>query len=126
MSKEIWKNIKEYEGIYQVSNLGRVKRIGSYRNQTKEWPSDRILKACSKDNDYLSVVLSKDGISSQKYIHRLVAQAFIPNPEAKDGFINNSSLRCRDYRNHIVLMEGSRVGWRCTGRSATDIRRLTV
>lgn len=84
MSKEIWKNIKEYEGIYQVSNLGRVKRIGSYRNQTKEWTSDRILKACRKDNDYLFVTLSQNGIPSRKYIHRLVAQAFIPNPEAKE------------------------------------------
>lgn len=71
--KEIWKDIKDYEGIYQVSNLGRVKRV----------ETDRILKGNKQTQGYLVVNLSKNNIASTKRIHRLVAQAFIPNPENK-------------------------------------------
>lgn len=71
--KEIWKDIEEYEGIYQVSNLGRVKRVDT----------DSILKGFKITKGYVGVRLSKNGIVSNKRIHRLVAQAFIPNPESK-------------------------------------------
>ena len=73
--KEIWKDIKGYEGIYQVSNLGRVK--SSYTNS--------ILKGCKTSNGYLKVNLYKNGSKSTKTVHRLVAQTFISNPENKSG-----------------------------------------
>lgn len=81
--EEIWKDVVGYEGIYQVSNLGRVKRIGKYRNQIKEWESNRILKPAKKNNGYLYCQLSKDNTTSPKMIHRLVAEAFIDNPDNK-------------------------------------------
>ena len=71
--KEIWKDVKEYEELYQVSNLGRVKRV----------TTGRILKGNKDRGGYLLVTLSKNGSKSNKKIHRLVAQAFIPNPENK-------------------------------------------
>ena len=71
--EEIWKDIEEYAGLYQVSNLGRVKSL--YTNS--------ILKGCKHINGYLVVNLYKNGSKSTKRIHRLVAQAFIPNPENK-------------------------------------------
>ena len=71
--KEIWKDIKDYEGLYQVSNLGRVKRI----------TTGRVLKPLKHANGYIMVKLSKNSIVYTKTVHRLVAEAFIPNPEHK-------------------------------------------
>lgn len=71
--EEIWKDIKGYEWLYQVSNLGRVKSL--YNNI--------ILKGCKDKKGYLKVKLCKNNIRSNKKIHRLVAEAFIPNPENK-------------------------------------------
>lgn len=71
--KEVWKDIKGYEGLYQVSNLGRVKRV----------TTGRILKGGKDTNGYMMVLLCNNNIKSNKAIHRLVAQAFIPNPENK-------------------------------------------
>ena len=73
---EIWKDIEEYEGIYQVSNLGRVKRY--YKNS-----KEKILKHGSSKNGYLYVNLCKEGKKRNCKVHRLVAQAFILNPENK-------------------------------------------
>lgn len=67
--KEIWKEIKEYEGLYQISNLGRVKSL----------ITNKILKG-NKNAEYNYVCLRKDGKQKIKKIHRLVAEAFIPNP----------------------------------------------
>lgn len=68
--KEIWKNIKDYEGLYQVSNLGNVKSL----------KTNKCLYY-SKSKNYLRVGLNKNGIRRGYSIHRLVAQTFIPNPD---------------------------------------------
>lgn len=80
---EIWKDVVGYEGIYKISSLGRVKRVGKYKNQVKEWESNRILQPATKSRGYMYVHLSKNGKASPKHIHRLVAEAFLPNPEKK-------------------------------------------
>ena len=75
---EIWKDIQGYEGLYMVSDHGRVKTM-KFRNNRGEIERERILSPCVKDNRYLYVGLSKDGQRRNKYIHRLVAEAFVPN-----------------------------------------------
>ena len=72
MEKEIWKDIKNYEGLYQVSNLGRVKSL--------KFGKEKILKAFIGPFGYLIVSLSKNGKLHTYNVHRLVAEAFIPNP----------------------------------------------
>lgn len=72
--KEIWRDIEGYEG-YQVSSLGRVKLL-DYRQTGKE----RIMKAGNKKG-YLRIGLCKDGKQKFYRVHRLVATAFIPNPD---------------------------------------------
>lgn len=73
--REEWRDITDYEGIYQVSNLGRVKRFYQNGNQ-------KILKNTFNGN-YLQVRLSKNGIGKTYLIHILVANEFIPNPKNK-------------------------------------------
>lgn len=67
--KEIWKDVCGYENYYQISNYGQVKRKDS----------NYILKNQRKPNGYLYVSLYANKISSKKYIHRLVAEAFLSN-----------------------------------------------
>lgn len=70
---EIWKDIEGYEGLYQVSNYGRVKSLNKRKG--------RILKPAKDKGGYLRVALHKQGTQKHYKIHRLVAQAFIPNPQ---------------------------------------------
>lgn len=73
--KEIWKDIEGYVGLYQVSNLGRVKSLVG-----KE---ERFLRPGSNRTRYFNVVLYKERIKRSAYMHRLLAITFIPNPENK-------------------------------------------
>lgn len=68
---EIWRSVVGFEGLYEVSNLGRVKSLKRIPNT--------ILKP-SSNGRYLQLVLYKNDTKSKRYIHRLVAEAFIPNP----------------------------------------------
>ena len=72
MLTEVWKDVVNYEGLYQVSNLGRVKGV----------KSQRILKASNSGNcGYEKVGIFKNGKVKYMSTHRLVAIAFIPNPD---------------------------------------------
>lgn len=73
---EIWKDIKGYEGLYQVSNMGRVKSLGNDKTR-----KERILNLKPKSNGYIEVTLYKNSEREYKYVHRLVAEHFLPNPD---------------------------------------------
>ena len=76
--KEIWKDVKGYDGKYQVSNLGHVRSMSfAHTRQAK------VLKATPTNCGYVKVELYANGKGKVKYVHRLVAQAFIPNPDNK-------------------------------------------
>lgn len=83
--QEVWKDVPDYEGLYQVSNLGRVKSLSRYVNGRK--PNvrpvrERILKFSMDKDKYHEVVLCPNGkVRKHHRVHRLVAQAFIPNPD---------------------------------------------
>lgn len=83
--KEIWKPIIGYEGLYEVSNLGRVKTlskiVNNYPNTTRVLPEKIRLGNINKKLGYRMISLSKDGDVHTMYVHRLVALAFIPNPK---------------------------------------------
>ena len=72
---EEWRDIKGYEGKYQISNLGRVKSL-NYHRENRE----KILSNTPSKDGYLQVNLYKEGKRKPYSIHRLVALHFIPNP----------------------------------------------
>ena len=74
--KEEWKDIKDYEGLYQVSNWGKILSL-NYRNTGKP----RLMNTGTDKDGYLVVYLSKNGEDKLCKVHRLVAQTFIPNPD---------------------------------------------
>lgn len=71
-TNEIWKDIKGYEGLYQVSNLGKVKRLVG-----KGCKKERIIKP-NLVRGYCQVRLSKDGIVKPLYLHRIILETFNP------------------------------------------------
>lgn len=72
----LWRDIKGYEGLYQISNIGEVSRLKKSGNRKKPMKPEN-------KNGYLRVVLCKNGMTKHMFIHRLVAEAFIPNIENK-------------------------------------------
>ena len=99
--EEIWKPIKGYESLYEVSNLGRVKSLPRETNNQFSW-CEIILKPKKSKQGYLNVGLKKDGIYKWFRIHRLVAEAFIPNPNNYP--IVNHKDECKD-NNDVTNLE---------------------
>jgi len=85
---EVWKDVKNYEGIYQVSNLGRVKSL-----KRKNCLKDRILKAGKENRGYLLVVLFIDKKGTSKRVHQLVAEAFLNHkPNGAELVVNHKDF----------------------------------
>lgn len=77
---EVWKSIEGYEGLYEVSSLGRVRSLVFHNNQTT-FERTKIMSTTDNGHGYMIVGLS-DGVRRRNhYVHRLVAKAFIPNPD---------------------------------------------
>lgn len=109
MNKEIWKDIPGYEGLYQVSNFGNIKSLKRKMNKRK---CEEIIKTTSLGGKgYKRVSLCNNGKIKYYYVHRLVAEAFIPNENNKptvdhidrDKLNNNvTNLRWATYKEQIA------------------------
>ena len=75
LSGEVWRDVVDHEGRYMVSNIGRVKSL--------RWGKEKFLNPFHNVDGYLKVSLYKNGKMRQHSVHRLVALAFIPNPDEK-------------------------------------------
>jgi len=97
---EEWRDIIGYEGVYQVSNLGRVRSLDriNYKNRFYKGIIKKLVKTGMPNNQYLSTSLNKEGVEKTKRVHVLVAQAFLKHiPDGThNGYIvdhiDNNSL----------------------------------
>lgn len=92
---EIWKDIKDYENLYQVSNLGNIKALDKIINNKRGFyfKKEHLLKKEKTKSGYLRVRLFKNGIAKHFSIHRLVAEAFIPNPNNLDQINHKNEIK---------------------------------
>jgi len=111
--QEIWKDIKDYEGIYQVSNLGKVKSLDRIDSGGRFRP-EKILKQ-NNNKGYLKVTLCKNKSVKYPNVHRLVALAFIPNPDNKlqvNHKDENKKNNCVDNLDWVTAKENANYGTR--------------
>ena len=115
MEIEIWCDVREFEGYYQISSYGRVKsfkRLSSQNHLLKE----RIIKTYPDVNGYMIADLYKDGKRTHCRVHRLVADAFIPNPRNLDEIDHIDTVKSNNHYKNLR--------W-CT-HSENHLNKLTV
>lgn len=79
---EEWRPVEGYEGLYEVSNTGRVRSFDRYvKGKSYRLHKGKVLSPGKNSRGYLSAVLSYNGKHKSITVHRLVAQAFLPNPD---------------------------------------------
>lgn len=139
MNKEIWKDVKDYEGLYQVSNLGRVKRLEWKRFSLGKWQTikEKVLKQTIGTTGYWHISLNKNGSHNTYKVHRLVARAFIPNPDNlpcinhKDNNPLNNKVEnlewCtykynNNYKDHNKKLSQSRLGKKASDETRQKLR----
>ena len=115
---EIWKDVAGYEGFYQVSNKGNVRSVAR-KDSIGRKCGGRVRKPMYHRHGYLQVDMYKNGKVKRKYIHRLVAESFIPNPKGfleinhKDESKSNNRVENLEWctrehnMNHGTLIERS-------------------
>lgn len=90
--KEVWKDIKGYGGLYQVNNYGKVKSLARKRNN--QYDDMVIMLKFQEDKDgYLRVGLKKNSVKSMYMVHRLVAEAFVFNPDNKSQINHKDGIK---------------------------------
>lgn len=136
---EIWKDIPNYEGLYQISNLGNVKSLYRITNNN-HIIHEKILKPQDNNNGYLIVNLYKNNKMKAKLIHRLVAKTFIDNPNnysyinhidknKSNNTVNNLEWCTQSY--NVIYSKGRKVNqydknnnFIKTWNSIADVKRL--
>jgi len=97
---EVWKPVVGYEGLYEVSNLGRVKSCTKTVYRDRRGPitfQEKIMKPTVTYKGYLTIDLRNHGRRKGGFVHRLVAKAFIENPENKEQ-VNHINGNKKDNR----------------------------
>lgn len=107
---EIWKDIQGYEGFYQVSDCGKVKSLERdvyYQNGTVHHLKEKILAHFLDKDGYQIVNLCKNGEIKKMRVHRLVAMAFIPNPENKSQINHKNEVKTNNVVENLEWCEAS-------------------
>ena len=107
---ELWKDIKDFEGLYQISNLGNIKSLPkkhNLKNGHSYIQKEQILKPFKNNKGYLQIALVKNGKHYKRQVHNLVATTFIENPNNyieinhKDENPSNNCVDNLEWCSHI-------------------------
>lgn len=107
--KEIWKDIPDYEGLYQASNLGNIRSVDRVEvcgnmNRSRK---GRVLKQKTKKNGYKEVTLSRDGNSKSFTVHRLATMTFLINFKDKPCVNHKDSNRANNVLDNLHMVTHS-------------------
>lgn len=137
MQDVVWKPVVGFEGLYEISSLGEVRSLDKtvtyydprWNHQTTRYNKGKLLALTPNLGGYLFVYLRKNGEYHSRYVHRLVAEAFIPNPK-------NKSNNCVDNLEWVTAKENtqhltdSEYDWgaHCRGRHLSNEhkRKLSI
>ena len=103
---EVWKDIGDYEGSYQVSNMGRVRsldRVVTFKDGRVRKYKGRVLKLCVNTQGYEVIQLYNDNVGTTKTVHRLVLEAFKPHVNMSDLEVNH--MDGNKLNNHLINLE---------------------
>lgn len=106
MESENWLEIEGFDGKYQVSNQGRVKCMWRQNQYKDKIGKPFILKQQKHRQGYMCVDLTKDGVTKKYYVHRLVAQAFIPNPDNLPEVNHKSENKSENFVENLEWCDG--------------------
>ena len=93
---EHWRSIAGYDGLYEVSDLGRIKSL--------KYGKEKILKPGKNTGGYLFVILYKDGQQKLSLVHRLVSEAFIPNPNNLETVNHKDEVKTNNVVSNLEWM----------------------
>lgn len=100
MNNVIWKDIPEYEGLYQISNYGEVLRLQSYDSRG-HLRNSKIRKPRITKDGYMQVGLHKNGKETKFLIHKLVALSFLPNPYNYEEINHKDENKSNNYVSNL-------------------------
>ena len=109
---ERWKQISCYEGLYEISSYGRVKSLWTKKDNEEEY-SEQILRLLKNNEGYFIIDLFKKNnsrVGKRFLVHRLVAQAFIPNPENKKQVRHKNKIRTNNNVSNLEWSSGAMKG----------------
>ena len=126
--KEIWKQIDGYDGIYEISSLGRLKVLKREVNHSRN-PNFKVVRkekiaSLQKDkNGYLNIILTKDKKQKKFSVSRLVSKAFIPNPENKPHVNHKKGIKTDNRATELewcTNLENQHHSWNKLGRKSSN------
>lgn len=133
--KEVWKDVSGFEGIYEVSNFGRVKSCERVIMRSNGRPMnfpEKVMTPSVNHKGYEIIDMQNHGKRSGGFVHRLVAKAFIPNPENKktvnhkDGNKRNNHVDNLEWMTNLENMRHGFEKGLLTNKYASESRKRKV